>query len=57
MAVDFDVYRGQQNEKRALKIVGVCFLALAAYIAYESVSDPSAHRNTASLASFWPAFL
>jgi divalent metal cation (Fe/Co/Zn/Cd) transporter len=39
MAVDFDVYRGRQNEKRALKIVGVCFLALAAYIAYESVSD------------------
>jgi len=27
------------NEKRALKIVGICFLGLAAYIAYESVSD------------------
>ena len=39
MAVDSDVHRRQRNEKRALKIVGVCFLALAAYIAYESVSD------------------
>jgi divalent metal cation (Fe/Co/Zn/Cd) transporter len=39
MAVDSDVHRRQQNEKRALKIVGVCFMALAAYIAYESISD------------------
>jgi len=39
MAVDSDVHRRQQNEKRALKAVGVCFMALAAYIAYESVAD------------------
>jgi len=39
MAVDADVLLRERNEKRALKVVGVCFLALAAYIAYESVRD------------------
>jgi divalent metal cation (Fe/Co/Zn/Cd) transporter len=39
MAVDFDVQRRELHEKRTLQIVGVCFLALAAYIAYESVKD------------------
>ncbi len=37
MSVDAEVYQRERNEKRALRIVGVCFLALAAYIAYESV--------------------
>jgi divalent metal cation (Fe/Co/Zn/Cd) transporter len=37
--VDSDVERRELNEKRALKVVGGCFLALAAYIAYESVMD------------------
>jgi divalent metal cation (Fe/Co/Zn/Cd) transporter len=39
MSVDADVLLRERNEKRALKVVGVCFLALAAYIAYESVRD------------------
>jgi divalent metal cation (Fe/Co/Zn/Cd) transporter len=39
MSVDADVERRARNEKRALKIVGVCFLGLAAYIAYESAGD------------------
>jgi divalent metal cation (Fe/Co/Zn/Cd) transporter len=39
MSVDADVPRRELNEKRALRIVGVCFLLLAAYIAYESVLD------------------
>ena len=39
MSVDTDVPGRERNEKRALKIVGVCFLGLAAYIAYESVLD------------------
>ena len=39
MSVDADVQRHERNERRALKIVGTCFLALAAYIAYESVID------------------
>ncbi len=38
MSVDADVKQRQRNEKRALKIVGLCFLGLAVYIAYESVS-------------------
>lgn len=37
--VDADVARRELNEKRALKVVGSCFLALAAYIAYESAMD------------------
>jgi len=39
MAVDSDVHRREINERRALRVVGVCFLALAAYIAYECVGD------------------
>src|SRR6516165_10748271 len=39
MSVDADVHRRELNEKRAVRIVGVCFLLLAAYVAYESVSD------------------
>lgn len=39
MSVDADVHRRERNERRALQIVGVCFLCLAAYIAYESVTD------------------
>ena len=39
MAVDEDLHRRERNEKRALRIVGVCFLGLAAYIACESVRD------------------
>jgi len=38
-SVDAEVHQRERNEKRALKLVGVCFLALAAYIAYESVRD------------------
>lgn len=39
MSVDADVHRRELNEKLALRIVGACFLLLAAYVAYESVSD------------------
>src|SRR6266436_2749435 len=39
MSVDAEVHQRERNEKRTLKVVGVCFLALAAYIAYESVRD------------------
>ncbi len=39
MSVDAEVQRRELNERRALRIVGVCFLLLAAYIAYESVLD------------------
>ena len=39
MSVDADVPRRGWNERRALKIVGACFVALAAYITYESGTD------------------
>jgi len=39
MLVDAEVYRRERNERRALQIVGACFLCLAAYIAYESATD------------------
>jgi divalent metal cation (Fe/Co/Zn/Cd) transporter len=39
MSVDADVHHRELNEKRALRIVGACFLLLAVYITYESVAD------------------
>ena len=36
MSVDADEGRRRRSEKRALKAVGICFLALAMYIAYQS---------------------
>jgi divalent metal cation (Fe/Co/Zn/Cd) transporter len=39
MSVDGEVQDRELNEKRSLKVVGVCFLLLAAYIAYESALD------------------
>jgi divalent metal cation (Fe/Co/Zn/Cd) transporter len=39
MSVDADVQRREGNERRALKTVGACFLALAAYVTYESAMD------------------
>ena len=39
MSVDADVHRRELNERRALKIVGACFLLLAAYVTYESALD------------------
>ena len=39
MSVDADVEKREQNEKLSLRIVGSCFLALAAYITYEAASE------------------
>ena len=39
MSVDADVESRERNEKLSLRIGGVCFIALAAYILYESISD------------------
>jgi hypothetical protein len=36
MSVDADAEHRERNERRALQVVGICFLFLAAYIAYES---------------------
>jgi divalent metal cation (Fe/Co/Zn/Cd) transporter len=45
MSVDANGQDRDRNEKRALKAVGICFLALAAYIAYESVTDLWLNRS------------
>jgi len=39
MSVDADVHRRERNERRALQVVGVCFLCLAVYIIYVSGTD------------------
>src|SRR6266851_5836236 len=39
MSVDADVHRRERNERRALQVIGVCFLCLAVYITYESTTD------------------
>ena len=39
MSVDADARKRERREKLSLRIVGVCFLALAAYVGYESISD------------------
>ena len=39
MEVDADVRKRERNEKLSLRVVGVCFWALAAYVGYESLSD------------------
>lgn len=39
MSVDADALKRERNEMLSLRLVGTCFLALALYIGYESVSD------------------
>jgi divalent metal cation (Fe/Co/Zn/Cd) transporter len=39
MSVDADIHSRERNERLSLRIVGGCFLALAVYVAYESLSD------------------
>jgi divalent metal cation (Fe/Co/Zn/Cd) transporter len=39
MSVDEDVEKREQSERRSLRIVGACFIALALYVSYEAVSD------------------
>ena len=39
MSVDGDVESRERNEKLSLRIVGLCFIALAVYITYEALAD------------------
>jgi divalent metal cation (Fe/Co/Zn/Cd) transporter len=39
MTVDTDVESRERNERLSLRIVAICFLLLAAYVAYEACSD------------------
>lgn len=43
-SVDADAESRDRNEKFSLRIVGVCFVALAAYVLYESISDLVARK-------------
>jgi len=44
MLVDADSECRERNERLSLRIVGVCFLALAAYVTFESISDLMARK-------------
>jgi divalent metal cation (Fe/Co/Zn/Cd) transporter len=39
MTVDAEERTREQNERRSLRIVGTCFVALAVYIGYKSLAD------------------
>jgi divalent metal cation (Fe/Co/Zn/Cd) transporter len=39
MSVDADVWSRERNERLSLRIVGICFFAIAIYVGYESVTD------------------
>lgn len=39
MSVDVDLLRRERSEKIALRVVGLCFIGLAIYILYESISN------------------
>jgi divalent metal cation (Fe/Co/Zn/Cd) transporter len=39
MSADADARKREQREKLSVRIVGVCFITLAAYVGYESISD------------------
>lgn len=39
ISVDADVRHCERNERRAFRVVGISFLSLAAYIAFESAMD------------------
>ena len=56
MSVDANQQSRERNERLSIRVVGFCFLALAGYVAYESVLDLIARkapehssRNTAGL--------
>ena len=38
MSKDADISRREQNETLSFKVVGICFLGLAAYVAFESIT-------------------
>lgn len=44
LSLDANEEERERNEKTALRIVGLCFVGLSAYIAYEAVSDLRAYR-------------
>ena len=47
MSLDADIHARGQNEKTTLRIVGLCFLGLAAYVAFESAFDLARRQSPA----------
>src|SRR5437763_62726 len=45
MSLDADEPNRERREVLALRIVGVCFVALAAYVGFEAISDLAARRS------------
>src|SRR3989442_9817344 len=39
MSVDANQQTRERNERLSIRVVGICFIALAVYVAYESVFD------------------
>src|SRR6478672_10274610 len=39
MSVDADEEGRERNERLSIRIVGVCFITLAVYVAYEAITD------------------
>jgi hypothetical protein len=39
MSVDANEHQRERNERIALRLVGICFVALAVYVAVESIRD------------------
>jgi divalent metal cation (Fe/Co/Zn/Cd) transporter len=39
MSTDSDIHSRKRNEKMSLRVVGLCFLSLAVYVGYESISN------------------
>ena len=44
MSVDANQAQRERHERTALRIVGVCFIALSIYVAGEAIADLTAHR-------------
>ena len=59
MSVDADVRQRERNEKFSLRIVGICFLVLAAYVGYEPIpiSPTEKPHSTVFPELFLPLFL
>lgn len=47
LSMDAETHRREAVEQRSLRIIGACFLALAAYVAYEAARDLLGHEAAA----------
>jgi divalent metal cation (Fe/Co/Zn/Cd) transporter len=54
MSMDADTDRREYIERRTLRIVGACFLALAAYVSFEAIRDLIGQE---AAAHSWPGIL